>query len=51
VKRLKRLGLSPPFWGYLFGFRVEWTAGKLAEQRQIGLMTPRGEELPPVQLG
>jgi tetratricopeptide (TPR) repeat protein len=51
VKRLKRLGLSPPFWVYLFGFRVEWTAGKLAEQRQIGLMTPRGEELPPVQLG
>ncbi|MCS7066915.1 MAG: YraN family protein [Fimbriimonadales bacterium] len=50
VKRLQRQGLTPPYWVYLFGFRVEWTAGKLAEQRQLGLMTGRGGVLPPVQL-
>ena len=50
TKRLRRHGLTPPYWVYLFGFRIEWTAGKVAEQRQIGLMTARGEVLPPIQL-
>jgi F0F1-type ATP synthase membrane subunit b/b' len=50
LKRLSRHGLTPPFWVYLFGFRLDRAAAKRAEQLQVGVMTPRGEMFPAVQL-
>jgi hypothetical protein len=50
VRRLQRHGLTPPYWIYLFGFRIDRTAAKRAEQRQVGVMTARGEMFPPVEL-
>jgi F0F1-type ATP synthase membrane subunit b/b' len=50
LKRLSRHGLTPPFWVYLFGFRLDRAAAKQAEQLQGGVMTPRGEMFPAVQL-
>jgi F0F1-type ATP synthase membrane subunit b/b' len=50
LKRLSRHGLTPPFWVYLFGFRLDRAAAKQAEQLQVGVMTPRGEMFPAVQL-
>ncbi len=50
LKRLHRHGLTPPYWIYLFGFRIDRTAAKRAEQRQVGVMTTRGEMFPPIQL-
>ena len=49
-RRLHRHGLTPPYWIYLFGFRIDRTAAKRAEQRQVGVMTTRGEMFPPIQL-
>ncbi len=50
LRRLHRHGLTPPYWIYLFGFRIDRTAAKRAEQRQVGVMTTRGEIFPPIQL-
>jgi hypothetical protein len=50
LRRLQRHGLTPPYWIYLFGFRIDRTAAKRAEQRQVGVMTARGEMFPPVEL-
>ena len=48
--RLRAQGFEPPFYPYLFGFRVDMTAEEAARVRQVGLITSRGEIVEPVVL-